>query len=287
MSSKQIFQFVGNYRIGYGFWAVTFLIVSYTAQLRFDTWRLYSTPRLNVDYNEYIEPQPLSSEAARSVSFGATEFVADLYWLSAIQYYGGGTPNGKYRKLAELFHTVTDLAPKFTAAYQAGLIILPGEGFVDEAIKLGEKGKANLPDSWEPPYYTGLVYHIYKKDYVSAAKEFELAASKPGALPITKYMAGIYYNQAEKRETAYAIFKTVYDTNEEGFIKERAGKYLQHLEGIFVLEEGIRIYQERFKKRPERLNDLLTSKILKELPISPLNLKYTYDAATGAVGEQR
>lgn len=268
------------------FWAIVFVALSYAFQVQYDTWRRYGEAKISVDYNVYIEPQPLSAEAAKIVSLNSSEFMADWYWLAAIQYYGGGTPYGKYRKLAELFHTVTDLAPKFTAAYRSGLIILPGEGFVDEALLLGEKGKKNNPDSWEVPYYTGLVHHIYRKDYIAAAREFEHAAALPGALPITKYMAGIYYNQAEKRETAYAIFKVVYETSEEGFIKSRAEKYLIHLEGIFVLEQGIRIFQERFGRLPLSLNELLQKGVLSELPTSPLDLRYDYDASSGAVTDE-
>jgi len=88
----------------------------------------------------------------------------------------------------------------FWNAYQTGLIIMPGEGFVDEAIALGNKGMINMPDRWEVPYYTGLVYHIYKKDYLSAAKLFEKAASYNDAPANAKYFAGIYYNKADQRE---------------------------------------------------------------------------------------
>ena len=292
MSSKKLLA-TGNWQLAdlrklTILWVVLFLGLSFVGQVNYDTWRRYSPSRmLNVDYNVYIEPQPLSPSLAKAVSFGSTEFLADYYWLTMIQYYGGGTPYGKYRKLAELFNVITDLSPKFLQAYQTGLIILPGEKFPDEAIQLGEKGKKNLPDSWEMPYYTGLVYHIYKKDYVSAAKEFQIAATKKDAPPITQYFAGIYYKEADQRQLAYQIFKTVHDTTTSDFVRDRSAKQILHLEIAFFLEDATAKYHERYGRFPSNPQDLVAKGIIKEVPASPLNVGFTIDSQTGAVTEAK
>ncbi len=258
---------------------------AYLSQLHYDTWRLYSPAKITVDYNEFIEPQPLSGNSARLASFGATEFLADIYWLQLIQYYGGGTPNGQYRKLPELFSTITELAPHFKQAYVTGLLILPGEGFVDQALALGEKGQQFLPDAWELPYYTGLVYHIYQKDFTAAAKEFEKAAAIADSPPIAKLFAGIYYKEANQRQTAYIIFQTILATSDNDFVRERAAKYLQHLDGMIALEKAVAQFHSQFGRYPTSLGELVAKQIISELPKSPLVIEYTYDSVTGAVGE--
>jgi|GEM_PF-415923 len=262
-------------------------LVSYLGQLRFDSWQRYTYRPINTTYNLYIEPQPLSPEAAKVVSFGASEFVASWYWLSAIQYYGGGDPQGRYRKLAEMFDTITELSPKFLAAYQMGLLILPGEGFVDQALELGLKGEKNLPDSWEIPYYRGLDLHIYRKDYVAAAKEFELAASKPDAPANARYFAAIYYNQADQRQTAYQLFQTIYETSQDSYIKERAKKYLDHLAVIFYLQDVINQFHSTYSRYPKDLNELVTKRIIPEVPTSPLGRAITVDPNTGALSDDK
>ncbi|MDP3993243.1 MAG: hypothetical protein Q8Q05_03490 [bacterium] len=282
----------GSKAINWRRFTLLFVLVAlglgYVAQINYDSWRRYTPPKLvGIDYNVYIEPQPLSPPLAKAVSFGSTEFLADYYWLTLIQYYGGGTPNGKYRKLAELFNVVTDLSPKFQQAYQTGLIILPGEGFPDEAVALGEKGKQNLPDSWEMPYYTGLVYHIYKKDFVSAAKEFQLAATKKDALPITQYFAGIYYKEADQRQLAYQIFKTVYETTKDDFVRERSAKQILHLEMTFFLEDAIAKYHQQFGRYPASPQELVAKGIIKEVPASPLGVGFAINAETGEVSEAK
>lgn len=266
---------------------LVFAGLSYVAQLEYDSWRRFGVPKVQATYNEFIEPQPLSPTLARAASFGATEFVADWYWLQLIQYYGGGDPYGKYRKLAELFNTVTDLSPNFEQAYQTGLVILPGEGFASEAISLGQKGQKNMPQSWEMPYYTGLVYHINKKDFTRAAQEFQKAADLPDAPAITKLFVGIYYNKANDRQTAYLIFKTVFETTKDEFVKERAKKYVGHLEAYFFLEDAIAAYQKQFGRLPASLNDLVSRKIITGLPESPLAVSFAYDSTTGTLGEAK
>lgn len=266
---------------------VFFLGISYVAQIYYDGWLRYSDPKVNVSYNVFIEPQPLSPAVAKAVSLGATEFMADYYWLQFIQYYGGGDPNGRYRKLPELLNTVTDLSPKFLLAYQTGLLDLPAEGYVNEAIALGEKGERNLPDRWEIPYYTGLVYHIYKKDFANAAKQFDIAANLPGAPVSTQLFAGIYHNNANQREIAYAIFKNLYDTSTDQFIKDRASKYVGHLEGLFQLQDSVTKFQNQYGRLPKNLSELVTSKIIPAIPVSPLGATYSYDPNTGNISDSK
>ncbi len=268
-------------------WVTACLMMIYVAQIQFDTWLRFSPPKIVISYNDIIEPQPLSAPATRAASFGATEFAADLYWLKLIQYYGGGDPAGKYRKLAELFNTVTDLSPKFSAAYKTGLIVLPGEGFADQAVALGDKGKRNLPYDWEMPYYTGLVHHIYKKDYAAAAREFTHASELPGAPANVKYFAALYYKEADQRKIAYELFKNIYETTEDEFIRDRSLKYVLHLEGIFSLEDAVNKFRSQTGRFPNSLAELVSQKIVPSLPVSPLGFNYSYDPASGKISESK
>ncbi len=267
-------------------WVLAALVISYVSQLNYDAWRRYSPGKISVDYNVYIEPQPPSPMVARALSFGATEALADWYWLTLIQYYGGGTPNGKYRKLAELFDLVSELSPKFATAYETGLVILPGEGFVDEALLLGAKGERNLPEAWQPPYYTGLVYHIYKKDYLAAARAFERAATKPNAPDNAKYFAGIYYAKADSRQTAYLIFKNIAESTTSDFIRERSLKYLGQLDLIIFLEDSAGRYRAKYNRWPANLEELVRVGLIETLPANPLGRPLVIDPQTGEVREK-
>lgn len=265
--------------------AVTLLAVSYAAQIQYDTWARYSPLPINVTYNDFIAPQPLSGLAAKAASFGQSQFLATIYWLELIQYYGGGEPNGKYNQLPALYNTITDLDPTFTAAYQNGLLILPGEGFVDQAIALGKKGEQNLPTSWEIPYYLGLDYHIYKKDYPAAAAEFSKAAKLPGAPANTGYFAALYYSQTDDRQLAYTLFKNLADTETDPYLKDRAQKYAEQLAITFNLQDAVTAFNNKFGRYPKSLQELVDQHFISALPVSPLGFSFSYNPATGAVGQ--
>ncbi|MBI4948337.1 hypothetical protein HY844_02165 [Candidatus Berkelbacteria bacterium] len=234
-------------------------------------------------YNQYIQPLALSGEGITNVSFGFKELIADYYWLKTIQYYGGGDPNGKYEQLPKLYNSVLELSPRFLSAYESGILILGGEGFVKDAINLANVGQKNLPLSWQIPYYQGLIEHIYNKNYKAAANLFDQAAKLPGAPPNTKYFAGIYYSQANNPDIAYAIFKTIYENSTDPAIKERAGNYVIYLENVTLLNKALTQYKIKFSKPPNSLSDLVKQKIITEIPQNPLEFDYYYDKKIGKV----
>lgn len=263
--------------------AISFLALSYVSQINYDSWSRYSQRALPVSYNDFIEPQPLSGDSAKSASLGQSQFMANIYWLELIQYYGGGEPNGRYRKLPDLYNSITDLDPKFVLAYQNGLLILPGEGFVNEAIALGKKGEESLPNSWEIPYYLGLDYHIYKKDYVSAAIEFTKAAKLPGAPANTAYFAALYYSQTDQRQVSYQLFKSLAETETDPYLKDRAEKYAEQLAITFNLEDIIAKFKQKYQHFPTSLQELVDKKIITAVPVSPLGFTFNYDSTSGQI----
>lgn len=97
-------------------------------------------------------------------SAGFTATVADMYWLSTIQYIGGNAISGAYHAyLAKLLGLITDLEPKLTQAYDLGMLLLEsdsaggsisnGEGakhvtpYQKQALELGLKGLKNTCDA--------------------------------------------------------------------------------------------------------------------------------------------
>src|SRR4029078_2615410 len=115
--------------------------------------------------------------------------VSDLYWIRAIQYYGGTRLSEHTSKSYELLYPLLDLTtsldPNFNIAYEFGAFFLSekkpgGPGRSDLAIRLLEKGIAARPDRWQYPYDVCFV-HYRDGDYKDAAEWFLRAAETPGA----------------------------------------------------------------------------------------------------------
>lgn len=102
-----------------------------------------------VDHPEFIP----SAQTVKIASVGMETMVADLYWLSAIQYVGSNAISADYKKyLGVMLNLVTDISPYFTYPYQIGMLLIPDvndryerltsdqEKFhIKEAIELGKK----------------------------------------------------------------------------------------------------------------------------------------------------
>ncbi len=233
-------------------------------------------------------PIVIPLKTLKRLNFGTNNFLADIIWLQTIQYYGSGNANESHKELSSLIKTITTLDNRFLNVYSFGLVILPNEGFVEEAVALGQDGLANknLSGSWEIPYYLGLIYHFNLKNHLQAARLFEEASKKPGAPEATKLTAANYYVMADQRQTAFALYKVVYETSKNQFIKDRAKLYLDHWGLIFALEDAAKIFKKKYNRWPNNLEELTQKRIVKKIPKDPLDKKLIIDSKTGLVSEE-
>ena len=83
-----------------------------------------------------------SGEAVKRMALGFDALAADVYWIRAIQHYGGDRRTGsgprRYELLYPLLDLTTTLDPYFTIAYRFGAI------FLSEAVP----GGPGRPDDW-------------------------------------------------------------------------------------------------------------------------------------------
>jgi len=246
----------------------------------------YDSSRIGKKTKELSQPFVLSPAALKNMSLGFTSLLADITWIQTIQYYGEWSPTDEgYIELPKMIDLVTRLEPRFEYPYIFACLILPGEGYTDEAIAIGQKGTEEVKDSWQIPYYLAFAYHN-KKDYANAAKYFQIAADRPDTLPIVKVLAGIYYAKADQRDVAIAIWKGIYDSSDNDFVKERAKVWLDHYEYIAGIEQLNQLYKEKFGEYPKSLQDLVDKKMLPELPQDNLNKNIVLDPANGKVSDK-
>jgi tetratricopeptide (TPR) repeat protein len=131
-----------------------------------------------------------SGDAARRLTLDFDALAADVYWIRAIQHYGGDrlsrTRERKYELLNPLLDLATSLDPYFTIAYRFGAIFLAerrpgGPGRPDQAIALLEKGIATQPQKWQYFHDVAFVHYWHLRDFKTAAVWFQKAAALPNA----------------------------------------------------------------------------------------------------------
>ena len=94
----------------------------------------------------------------RRLAVGFNAIWADIYWIRAVQYYGGTKlsvdEKKNYDQLYPLLDITTSLDPHFNIAYRFGSILLSegypnGPGQTEQAIMLLQKGMREMPDKWQ------------------------------------------------------------------------------------------------------------------------------------------
>lgn len=229
-----------------------------------------------------------SGDYLRMASLGYRELAADLLWLQAIQVMGE-------RKLSEeaghwLYQAVdriTTLDPKFVRAYEAGshalciLVVLP-----EQSNRLLEKGMRHNPQEWKLPFLLGMNYYFELADDEKAAEVMALASRLPGAPESLVRLAAKLFVSAKSPQQAVELLAKVYEeTSDENVRKMLEIRLKESIveRDLQILEQAISRFQANHSRRPERLENLVESGLLRELPMEPFGGRYLYEPATGIV----
>ena len=185
------------------------------------------TQRPHLYANLYLPSGKLIQEA----SLGYKQIVADMIWLSAVQYYGGYRRD--YHDLSYfegLIDIVTDLDPHFIFPYTFGALVLSQDmSSFDRGIQILKRGMHRNPTSWELPFEIGFLSYVDARDPDMAARYFDLASRLPGAPERAKRFAAFVYSTSGHQETSIKMWEEILATTEEPYMRELAERYLEKL----------------------------------------------------------
>ncbi len=144
---------------------------------------------------------------------GFDNFVADLFWLRAVQYAGGHAGVFEFEALPEYLELVTDLDPHFEFAYIFGALVLPlSQDTLDDVPTLLRKGiianEKNNPQMLPELYINlGFYTYFYLNQYDEAAEIYETCAREiDGCPPFADKVAAFLRAKAGRFEIALNIW---------------------------------------------------------------------------------
>jgi hypothetical protein len=247
----------------------------------------------------------LSQRTAGRVVFTHRLLAADLYWIRAVQYFGGQTRTARARQterfapppmlaaerpvsfdlLYPLLDITTTLDPRFNIAYRFGAIFLSeaypaGPGRPDLAVALLEKGVKASPERWEYWQDIGFVYYWNVHDYANASKAFHRGADVAGAPWWMRSLAASMLARGGDRNTSRLLWRQLYETANNEFARQAALNKLQQLKAIDDIEQ-LQAALERGALRglprdpagvPYILNDARVD-VSRESPLFPLPIE--------------
>jgi hypothetical protein len=250
----------------------------------------------------YGEPQPArdlmyltSPTAVKRMSLSFSAVLADVYWIRALQYYGGTRRSTATTKTYDLLYPLLDISttldPMFSIAYRFGATFLAeeypgGAGRTDLAVKLLQKGAAVRPDNWRYLQDIGFVYYWWGGDYHEAAAWFRKAADVPGAPWWMKSLAAVTLAQGGDRSSSRLLWQSLLDGAENDWMRKTAVHRLRQLDAldqIDQLQAIARRYMSRTGTVPAGWTALVRAGYLRGIPVDPEGTVYALDAQTGVV----
>ncbi len=171
------------------------------------------------------------------------------------------------------------LDPRFEQTYTVAQGFLPWDaGRVDVQNELlALAGEKRFWD-WRPAHFLGFNTYYFLKDSVRAGQIFLEASKREKAPPFLAILGARLSQQGGATGAAITLLKSMLqDKNESdpGYVD--MVDRLHALQGVFILEAGIKQYKEHFGSIPKTPEDLFSSGFLLKLPLNPYNLPFCID----------
>ena len=234
-----------------------------------------------------------SGAALRRLALEFDALASDVYWIRALQHFGGerlaAARTRSYDLLYPLLDITTTLDPYFTIAYRFGAIFLSeeypgGPGRPDQAIALLRKGIAAQPEKWQYHHDIGFVQYWHLRDFKSAASWFQSAAAQPNAPNWLDPLAAAMLNAGGDRASARLVWGQMLQSEEE-WLRRNAARRLQQLDALDQVDQLQQIVRRFPPSEGERYSweYLVRRGILRGIPADPTGSAYLLDPASGTV----
>lgn len=236
-----------------------------------------------------------TGDVVRRAALSYDAVLADIYWIRAIQHYGGDRRVADRPRRFELLYPLLDLTtsldPRFTVAYRFGAIFLMepypgGAGRPDLAIQLLQKGIAQTPEKWEYYLDIGFVYYWRLSDYARAAEWLRRGGDLPGSPWWLRTYAAHMLTRGGDRESSRFLWHNIYATADNDWLRETAERRLLQLDAldqVDSLHAVVREFRRRTGRLPESWGELVRANLLRGEPSDPSGTPYALDAPSGAV----
>lgn len=236
-----------------------------------------------------------SGEVAKRLTLSYDALLADIYWIRAIQHYGGERGSDRLKRydlLYPLLDLTTSLDPRFTVAYRFGAIFLMepypgGAGRPDLAIKLLEKGIQQIPEKWEYYLDIGFVYYWRLSDYKKAAEWFQRGGNLPDGPWWLRTYAAVMLARGGDRQSSRFLWHSIYDAaGDNEWLRQNAQLRLLQLDALDQIERLtaiVREYQRRRGRLPESWREVVSAGLLRGILLDPSGTPYVLDRVTGEV----
>jgi hypothetical protein len=267
------------------------LVVLVSASTLLQAWRDDRFPQgAAADSVLYVQ----SGAALERLALSFDALLADVYWIRAIQHFGGTRrtegQEKRYELLYPLLSLTVSLDPLFTIAYRFGAIFLAepwpgGPGRPDQAVALLERGLEARPGNWRYMQDIGFVYYWWVHDFRKAAEWFERGAQQPGAPFWMRSLAATTLAQGGDRQSSRVLWLALLESDND-WLRQDAAHRLRQLDALDEVERLQRMVTSAVGKglaRPYSWEGLRRAGVIAGVPVDPTGLPYYLGPWSGEV----
>jgi hypothetical protein len=234
-----------------------------------------------------------SPEALKRIALGFDALLADVYWIRAIQHYGGDRLDRRGARRYELLYPLLDIAtsldPYFNIAYRFGAIFLSeaypgGPGRPDQAVALLRKGIAAQPKKWQYYHDIAFVHYWTLRDPAAAADWFRRAAKQPDAPNWLLPVAAAMLTQGNDRASSRFLWEQILQSDQD-WLRRRADHALQQLDALDRIDrlEAFIASLPKPDGQPYSWRWIVPAAGLSGVPLDPSGTPFEIDPDTGRV----
>ena len=231
--------------------------------------------RANFLEDQFLE-YTLPSAFLKPLSLEFKGLMSDILLIKFMNYIGAKTEqldqfdDQDWRSIQHTLDTITDLDPYFWDAYLFSQVFLTWDGkHYGAANEMLEKAQKFFPDDYRIPYYIGLNYYHFAKDFENGAKYLMEASKLPGSPYYLATLAARLSAYGSDHQRGIVFLNEMLKQTKDPDIAEQYKLRIQALQAMLFLEKAAMGFFAKFHRRPANLHELVETGFTKEIPKDP------------------
>ena len=238
-------------------------------------WYAIEQPR-SVDEMQVALPAPLQL----LFTWGDRYLAANISVFRAVVVGVHQLKPQTYETLALVQQAAAQLNPYHEDNYYIAAAILPWNGQLPLTQDILSRAMAVRVSDALPAFFHGFNRYYFLHDYRGAAEDLLLAAERDqiGNARSLRSIAARWLERGYDIEQALLIVEGMLKNNRDKHLQPILAARVQRLRNLFQLQQAITVFQRRYARRPQQLQQLVSTKILPSLPLDPWGKKYTINS---------
>ena len=254
---------------------IIFLLVGY----------LFLAEKLNATRNAFLEEKfveyTIPSQLLGPLSLEFKGLASDFLLVKFMAFIGGRTQqlnsfnDDDWQSVGNTLDTITDLDPYYWDAYLfAQLFLTWDEKNYMAANRMLQKAEEYITDDYRIPYYIGLNYYNFAKDYKNGYKYIMKAAKLPDSPFYLASLAARFAAYSSDYQRGIVFLNEMLKQTSDPEIAEQYKFRIRALKIMYQLEQLVDSFRMKFHRLPSDLSELIQVGMINNLPDDPYGGKF-------------